>query len=83
MQSNSPQQTMEKEFESITKDPDILGGMPVITGTRVPADTLIDYFREGFTIDDFLRDFPGVEREAADKVLASIKAMLGGSAEIR
>ena len=28
-------------------DPDILGGTPVFTGTRVPIDTLLVYLRKG------------------------------------
>lgn len=47
----------------IIKDPDILGGMPVFRGTRVPVQNLIDYLATGETIDRFLDDFPTVERE--------------------
>ncbi|MBI3457485.1 MAG: DUF433 domain-containing protein [Candidatus Rokubacteria bacterium] len=38
----------------ITCSPDILGGTPVFTGTRVPVQTLLDYLEGGETIDDFL-----------------------------
>ncbi|MEL7235994.1 MAG: DUF433 domain-containing protein [Chloroflexota bacterium] len=48
---------------TITKDPDILGGMPVFAGTRVPVQNLIDYLTTGETIDTFLDDFPTVQRE--------------------
>ena len=41
-------------------DPDILGGTPVFTGTRVPIDTLLVYLRKGKRIDDFRDDFPMV-----------------------
>lgn len=47
----------------ITKDPEILSGMPVFTGTRVPVQNLIDYFKTGLSINDFLDDFPGVKKE--------------------
>jgi uncharacterized protein (DUF433 family) len=47
----------------IVKDPDILGGMPVFRGTRVPVQNLIDYLASGETIDNFLDDFPTVTRE--------------------
>lgn len=50
-------------------DPDILGGTPVFTGTRVPADTLLIYLRKGKRIEDFRDDFPTVKREQAEALL--------------
>jgi uncharacterized protein (DUF433 family) len=47
----------------ITKDPDILSGIPVFRGTRVPVQNLVDYLATGETIDEFLEDFPTVKRE--------------------
>ncbi|GAL91316.1 hypothetical protein N44_00685 [Microcystis aeruginosa NIES-44] len=40
-----------------------MGGTPVFTGTRVPAQTLLDYLKAGESIDDFLDGFPTVTRE--------------------
>ncbi len=50
-------------------DPDILGGTPVFTGTRVPIDTLLVYLRKGKRIGDFRDDFPTVSREQAEALL--------------
>lgn len=50
--------------------PDILGGMPVFTGTRVPVDSLVHHLRTGSTMDAFLDDFPSVAREQAEAFLA-------------
>lgn len=47
----------------IIKNPDILSGMPVFRGTRVPVQNLLDYLATGETIDAFLDDFPTVKRE--------------------
>jgi uncharacterized protein (DUF433 family) len=46
-------------------DPEILGGMPVFVGTRVPVQSLFDYLEGGETLDEFLRQFPSVTREQA------------------
>lgn len=46
----------------ITKSNDILGGIPVFFGTRVPIRNLTDYLMAGDTIEDFLEDFPTVTR---------------------
>ena len=49
----------------IVKNPKILGGTPVFRGTRVPFRALLDYLEGGETLDEFLKQFPGVTREQA------------------
>lgn len=56
--------------------PEILGGTPVFTGTRVPIKTLIDYLEAGDSLDDFLDHFPSVSREKAISALELVKEML-------
>ena len=48
--------------EPIIRDPDILDGTPVFAGTRVPVQSLTEYLAAGDTINDFLIDFPTVQR---------------------
>lgn len=48
---------------TISCDPDVMGGTPVFTGTRVPVQTLLDYLEGGDSIDDFIDGFPSVSRE--------------------
>lgn len=55
----------------ITSSPDVLGGTPVFSGTRVPVQTSIEYLEGGETIDDFLEGFPTVTREQAVSYLCS------------
>jgi uncharacterized protein (DUF433 family) len=50
---------------AVHSDPEILGGVPVFIGTRVPAQNLFDYLAAGDSLDDFLRSFPTVSREQA------------------
>ena len=47
----------------IHSDSEILGGTPVFVGTRVPVQTLVDYLEGGYSIDEFLDNFPSVRRE--------------------
>ena len=54
-------------------DPDILGGVPVFQGTRVPVHNLLDYLAAGRPLSDFLEGFPGVSREQAVAFLALAK----------
>ena len=54
----------------------ILAGTPVFAGTRVPVQTLIDYLEDGDSLNDFLKDFPTVNRKQATGVLELLKKTL-------
>lgn len=60
----------------VHRDPDILGGTPVFTGTRVPVKTLLDYLEAGDSLDVFLDHFPSVSQEQAIAALELAKQML-------
>ncbi len=64
----------------IERNPDILGGTPVFSGTRVPVRTLMEHLEAGDRLDDFLEDFPTVSREQALKALDLTKVMLTNGA---
>ena len=65
----------------ITIDPDILGGVPVFKGTRVPIKTLFQYLENDYSIEEFLECFPTVTRDAAREVLErSEQALLPSAA---
>jgi uncharacterized protein (DUF433 family) len=65
-----------QDTDLITRDEDILGGIPVFTGTRVPVQTLLDYLEGGHPLDEFLDHFPTVQRPQAQAVLALFKQAL-------
>ncbi len=52
----------------IHSDPEILGGTPVFVGTRVPVQTLIEYLEGGYSVDEFLDNFPSVRREQVTSI---------------
>ncbi|HOW59355.1 MAG TPA: DUF433 domain-containing protein [Candidatus Omnitrophota bacterium] len=60
----------------LSRSRDVLGGTLVFAGTRVPVQSLIDYFEEGKTLRDFLDDFPTVRKTQAVIVLEKLKLML-------
>ena len=62
--------------EVIVKDPEILNGMPVFRGTRVPFKTLLDYVEGGHTLDNFLDEFPSVTRDEAIAALEHAKELV-------
>ena len=55
---------MKKE-QIITCNEEIVSGMPVFAGTRVPVATLIDYLKAGDSLERFLEGFPTVKRAQA------------------
>jgi uncharacterized protein (DUF433 family) len=60
----------------IVQDPEILGGTPVFAGARVPVRNLLDYLGGGYTLDEFLDDFPGVTKAQVVSFLEQASAKL-------
>lgn len=60
----------------IIRDPEIMSGTPVFAGTRVPVKTLFDYLEGDVSLEEFLENFPSVERAHAIAVLELYKDLL-------
>lgn len=58
----------EIDHNLVEIDPEKLGGTPVFRGTRVPIQNLFDCLETGESIDDFLRQFPTVDREQVNEL---------------
>jgi uncharacterized protein (DUF433 family) len=67
-------QSVKKKVVSV--DPEVMGGTPCFTGTRVPVQTLLDYVEAGDSIDEFLEDFPTVTRQQVIAFLEAAKERL-------
>jgi uncharacterized protein (DUF433 family) len=64
----------------ITRDPEILGGKPVIRGMRVPVSLIVGFIEAGDSIDDILDAYPGLtpeDIEAALSFVASERVRVG------
>jgi uncharacterized protein (DUF433 family) len=53
----------------VHSDPEILGGTPVFVGSRVPVQTLVEYLEGGYSVGEFLENFPSVRREQVSAFL--------------
>ncbi len=42
-----------KEGRIVSRDPEVMSGELVFSGTRVEVKTLVDYLRAGHTLDEF------------------------------
>jgi uncharacterized protein (DUF433 family) len=57
------------DHSPVSSSPKVLGGTLVFRGTRVPAQTVLDYLNDGFSLADFLASFPSVKEEDAREFL--------------
>ncbi|HMV51354.1 MAG TPA: DUF433 domain-containing protein [Blastocatellia bacterium] len=69
-------QQMSKLAPPITINPERMGGTPVIGIHRLPVVSLIDYLMGGYTVDEFLDEFPGTDRDKVMAILQIIKDKL-------
>lgn len=68
-------------MKDITVDPEILGGIPVFSGTRVPVQNLFDYLEAGDSVAEFIENFPDVTNEQVIAVLEASKTSILRQAE--
>ena len=60
---------MVKINEYIVADPKVLGGKPVIKGTRISVVFILQLLASGMSVEDILKGYPHLTREA---ILAAI-----------
>jgi uncharacterized protein (DUF433 family) len=59
----------------IHRDPDIMSGVPVFKGTRVPLQTFFDYLEGEGGLAEFIDDFPYLKSQVK-RVLESAAKLL-------
>jgi uncharacterized protein (DUF433 family) len=57
-------------------DPDICNGVPTIRGTRITAQTILEFLSAGDTVDDVLHEYPTLSREDVLACLAFSSSLL-------
>lgn len=60
----------------ITLDSNILVGKPIIKGTRIAVEFMIDLLAQGWTTDEILRNYPGITPEDIQACLSYASAAL-------
>lgn len=48
---------------TITSDPAIFGGKPIIAGTRIAVSTVLDMLAAGLSVDEVLKEYPGLTKK--------------------
>ena len=62
--------------ERITVDPALLVGKPVVRGTRLAVEFIVDLLAQGWSEDEVLRNYPGLNREDIKACLSYASAVL-------
>jgi uncharacterized protein (DUF433 family) len=70
-----------RQMSAVTVNPKVQGGLPCFTGTRVPVSSLFDHLQRGYTVEQFIEDFPTVAKEQVDAVLEMAKSDVPNHAE--
>jgi uncharacterized protein (DUF433 family) len=60
----------------IVIDPQILCGKPVVKGTRLAVEFVVDLLAQGWTAADVLKNYPGVTQDDILACLAYASAVL-------
>jgi uncharacterized protein (DUF433 family) len=62
--------------ERIVLRPDVLVGKPVVKGTRLAVEFIIDLLAQGWSEEEILRNYPGLAREDIQACLSYASAVL-------
>jgi uncharacterized protein (DUF433 family) len=60
----------------IVIDPEVLCGKPVVKGTRLAVEFVVDLLAQGWTAADVLKNYPGVTQDDILACLAYASAVL-------
>ena len=65
------------QFKHIGADPDILGGKPILKGTRISVELIMEWVASGATPDAIVAKYPHLSQEAVREAIlyaaASVK----------
>jgi len=61
---------MEKQRELIVSDPSVMMGKPVVAGTRITVELILEKLAAGETVEQILDAHPRLSREAIRAALA-------------
>jgi uncharacterized protein (DUF433 family) len=70
MERRYPARLERPERPLIAIDPEIMGGKPTITGTRLTVEHVLEDLAGGLSPDDLLEAYPRLTREGLEAALA-------------
>lgn len=61
---------MDNWRDFITADPEVCHGKPCVKGTRIMVSVVLDNLAAGVTLDELLKSYPSLTREAVQAAMA-------------
>jgi len=61
----------------ISSTPDIMGGAPVIAGTRIPIEVILYYLKDGYTLDELQQMYHWVDRKTLEGAIDEVISYIG------
>ncbi len=66
----------------IISNPDILGGKPVIVGTRIPVDQILFLLKSGFTMEAINEEYPQLDIQTISGTIDEAALLINNASQI-
>lgn len=63
--------------ERVTLNPDVCNGRPVIRGTRITVQTVLEFLAAGDSVEDVLEEYPSLTRADVQACLDFASRLMG------
>jgi uncharacterized protein (DUF433 family) len=63
--------------ERISTDPDVCNGRPVVAGTRIAVQTVLEFLAAGDSMDEVLAEYPSLTRADVQACLDYASRVMG------
>ncbi|MBI2327140.1 DUF433 domain-containing protein [Candidatus Curtissbacteria bacterium] len=63
----------------ITQNPNILGGKPIIAGTRMSVEVILEFLAGGMEIKEMLKEYPFLTREQIQAAIEYAAGKVGSA----
>ncbi len=71
-----------KKTEHITRDKSILGGKPIISGTRMSVEVILEFLAGGMEVRDMLKEFPFLKRKQIEAAIRYAAVQVGNKKQV-
>lgn len=68
--------------ERIVIDPAVCNGRPVVKGTRITVQTIVEFLAAGDSVEDVLEEYPALTREDVTACLGWVSRLMGNHFQI-
>jgi uncharacterized protein (DUF433 family) len=65
-----------QRFENIISNPAILGGKPILKGTRISVEFIMELIESGASVNDIVENYPHLKKNAVQEAVSYTVAMM-------